>query len=220
MAVNPQLTSIQTFANPYGSNKTLYIAANASTANLGGAKVSGTNAPVSAGGLSLGTGYFTIELWAYLTASTSGFYFMFEQPHGGPSIAVNSSGNIQLAQSWVSDILVSTVAFPTNTWTHVAWVNRPGMNSLYINGSLRVGFGSVANFQQDAIWDVAYVGGGANGMNITSWPGYICGLRFSNTYRYTSNFVSPTTPFKDDASTLLLVQGGANGSNAISDDNT
>jgi hypothetical protein len=220
MSVDPQLTSVQAFNNPYNTNKTLYIAANTSTANKGGVKVSGTNASVNAGGLSIGTGLFTIECYAYMTASGA-LNILFEQTRGGQSIAITSAGNIQLAQSYVAYVLQSSVSFPLNTWTHIAWVRDVSMNRLFIDGSMRVAFGSTNNFQQEAGWDVAYVGGGSpDGTTITSWPGYICGLRYSRVARYSSNFVAPTTPFRDDANTLLLVQGGATNLNSISDDNT
>lgn len=220
MAVDPQLTSIQAFNNPFNTNKSLYIAADTSTANKGGVKVSGTNAAVGSGGFNLGTGDFTVELYAYMTAAST-FNFMFEQSHGGPSLAVNTAGKIQIAQSWVSDIILPSMpTFPLNTWTYVTWVRASGSMAIFLNGIVRTAGTATNNFQQDPAWNVTYVGGGANGGNITSWPGYICGLRFSNIARYTATFTPPTTPFKDDANTLLLVQGGATGLNSISDDNT
>jgi len=221
MSVDPQTSSIQTFANPYGSNKTLFISDTQSTINKAGVQVSNTSGLATAGGLGIGTGNFTVELWFYMTAApTTSYTFMYEQSYGGQSMSVYNDYKINLSQSFVGDLWRSTNTVSLNTWTYIAWTRSGNTSNLYINGVLDSTRTVSNNFVQASDKIYTYIGGGINGGTQINWTGYLSEIRFSNVARYSANFTPPTVPFKDDINTLLLVHGGSNGLTSISDDNT
>lgn len=219
MSVNPRINTVSTFTNPFGTNTTMYVAN--TQVGVSGAAAGNSNPLSTSGGLSAGTGDFTIELWMYMTAPPAITYTIsYEQSHGGLSVSVYSNYTINLSQSFVSDLWRSNTALTLNTWTNVAWTRAGSNSKLFINGTLDSYRTLTNNFQQTTGWDAAYIGGGIVGGGNVNWTGYLCEVRLSNIERYSANYTPSTTPFKDDANTLLLVHGGSNGLTAISDDNT
>ena len=110
--------------------------------------------------------------------------------------------------------LTSGGTLVTNTWYHIAYVDDGSNISLFLNGT-SVGSRGTPGALTNAIM---YLGGYSNSLGTN---GYIDELRISNTARYTSNFTPSTTPFVNDANTLLLIHAnGTDASLTFTDDNT
>jgi hypothetical protein len=116
--------------------------------------------------------------------------------------------------------LIGTTTVATGTWYHLAFVRNGTSVKLYVNGVEEASNTLSANFNID-VGDTtdSWVGGTAFGTD-SYYNGYIDELRVSNTARYTANFTPSTTPFQNDANTLLLLHmDGTDGSTAFFDDN-
>jgi len=126
-----------------------------------------------------GTGDFTFECWFYLTAlSTGSFYQIFS--------ASNTVGAFQVYKTTTSNdivwdvngtktlTLLSGSSLSANSWYHIAVVRSgSGSNNLktYVNGSQTFQYTDTTNFTVTG----AYVGAFPTG--VSTWPGYIAGLR-------------------------------------------
>lgn len=135
----------------------------------------------------VGTGEYTIELWTYLTASsTAGVFFVVA---GGLQFSTNNSNYISVAQQGVAWELESTTTVPLNQWVHLA-ATRDSSNTtrIFLNGS-QIASGSITtNYPQGA----AYVN--YNPANTSSHhTGYYSNLRvIKGQALYTAAFTPPT----------------------------
>ena len=106
----------------------------------------------------------------------------------------------------------STTTFSTGTWNHFACVKSSGTVKVYLNGTSIITQTSVSNSSNRTL----YIGGYTN----VWFNGWIDEVRVSNTARYTANFTPSTTPFQNDANTVLLLHmDGTNASTVFFDDN-
>jgi len=157
-------------------------------------------------------GPYTLECWAR-PANISGEKYIFR---------IHTSGDVF---SYVVGILNSSLyifaggansggTVAANTWHHLAFVRSSNdAVTLYLNGT------SVASrtVSTDLTNAIIYIGGftGTLGMN-----GHLDEVRISDIARYTANFTAPTTPFQNDANTLLLLHmDGTDASTVFFDDN-
>jgi hypothetical protein len=109
-----------------------------------------------------------------------------------------------------------------NVWNHVAFVVTGNEVTAYLNGVK----GTTGPYIPVAVSTGTPLKI-ASGTGIsTTWSGtnFLIGnldeIRISNTVRYTDNFTPSTTPFVNDANTLLLLHmDGTNGSTVFTDDN-
>ena len=166
-----------------------------------------------------GTNDFTMECWIRFTPIPSGFVNIIDfrdfagSGANSPVIYMNSA-TVAYATGTTARITTST-NLSSNTWYHFA-VSRSGSSTrLFVNGT-QVGstFTDTTNYTCNAftIANAKELGTGING--------FIDEIRISNSARYTSNFTAPTTPFVNDANTLLLLHmDGTNGSTVFRDDN-
>ena len=152
-----------------------------------------------------GSGDFTIEMWAYLNASTpsgtlaKGTSFMpFAFYFGGSELAFYSSSN---GTSW--DIasnrqFVSPV--PRDVWNHYA-VTRSGTTfRTFYNGVVTNTWTSSATLVTNS--SAVSIGNFGSGNN---WQGYLSNVRLvKGTAVYTSAFTPPTTPLTAITNTSLL----------------
>jgi hypothetical protein len=217
MTVNPNgITTSSAVGNPVGATTAMsFTGANYPI-------IAGTNQPAGGGGFNFGTGNFTMETWIYFTSlPTTNNRFIMEVSYGGPSMALLTTGKIHVAQSFVADIMDSPSAVSANAWHHIAQMRQGNTLYLYIDGIMVVNGGLTGFTYGQTTYQYSFIGNG-NGGGYGPWVGYQCESRISNVARYPlANFTRPSAPFVDDANTLLLVHGdSANGSNAISDDNT
>ena len=104
----------------------------------------------------------------------------------------------------------------SNTWYHIAVVNSGGTITMYINGTSA---GSISAGTYNASSDGSKIGAQNNATSTASLNGHIDELRISDTARYTTTFTPTTSPFINDANTLLLAHmNGSDGSTTFLDD--
>lgn len=165
------------------------------------------------------TGNFTFECWVRRSSITG--------THSIISIGAESTGRQQLRSNGANfqldgfstsgvDILQTGTSYAANTWYHLAVVRNDSTVTLYQNGT-SIGSASYSGtFGQSSN---LYIGGDPAGSFIMT-EGYVDEVRVSNSARYTANFTAPTTPFTNDANTLLLLHcDGPDGGFNFPDDN-
>jgi hypothetical protein len=158
-----------------------------------------------------GANNFTVELWAYQSATPNGSSLIAEEYTGGANSvtfaigycdgAVGSSGGsrpffgIYTGSAWVG--AASANALANNQWHHIAGVRLNDDWTLYVNGA-SVGTFTSANVlpQGERLfigrrWDLF------NGLQ-SYFNGHIDDLRITKgVARYTANFTPPTAAFPD-----------------------
>jgi len=154
-----------------------------------------------------GTGDFTIECWAYVTAQTGSFTLLcategVNEYWGFGS--VGSTGMTMYAGSPGTDIYSGSGSIPSlNQWNHLVWQRSSGVASMYLNGirvynaSYTADFGSTATGFR--------IGQSANYANYYT-TGYISNLRVvkgSGVYSG-STITVPTAPPTAITNTQLL----------------
>jgi hypothetical protein len=114
--------------------------------------------------------------------------------------------------------LATTSTLSTGTWYHVAFVTTTGGNAyLFLDGTQEASDTGVTQgaYQGDNLSIGEEFGSGTGFFN-----GHIDEVRISDTARYTAGFTPDTTPFQNDANTLLLLHmDGTDGSTVFIDDN-
>lgn len=149
------------------------------------------------GGITLGTGDFTVELWIYSSATTNAYRRWISSSIGGFAsgtfcLRENANGTIETSK------FATTAALTRNAWNHVAAVRASGTLTVYLNG---VAVGSVAdstNYSEP----VRYIGGHYNGSS-EYHVGYMDEIRISNIARWTANFTPPTEMYTN----MIAVDG-------------
>jgi len=151
--------------------------------------------------LDLGASDFTLEAWAYTTATSQQAIagsLVYSNGTGAWLFSINYNGNkirffTRYGGGTIQDAQFEAGTFPTNQWVHVA-VTRNGANlRAFINGtqagSTNTGLSSSAI--DDATTNY-YIGDNLDGNMY--WSGYISDVRITKGLaRYTSNFTPPTS---------------------------
>lgn len=154
-----------------------------------------------------GTGDFTIEGWAYMTAVQTTASGIFQQGTSFPVASTTNTvafGTVSSGQVWQiyanGTNTNSTTTWTLNTWYHFAVVRSSGTTKLYINGVAVI---TVAS--DNTNYTGTYFGIGAIYNTTFSQIGYISNVRVvKGTAIYTGNFTSPTTPLTPITNTSLL----------------
>jgi hypothetical protein len=168
-----------------------------------------------------GTNNFTVEMWVRLNATTGEFRPVFSlDGNGFPLVMFQMTSNVMegyistTGSSWTfANVNLGT--FTTGTWYHICVVRDGSTFRWFLNGTqtqTRTSSGSIRSQRSQ----------GRIGTSDSAfyWNGWVDEVRISNTARYTSNFTSPTTPFTNDANTVLLIHAdGTNASTVFKDDN-
>jgi len=163
---------------------------------------------------------FTVEFWIYRTED---FEFDILADHrdtatdNAVAIVYSSASNYVYLYINGSQRNTSSSDIPVNTWTHIAVVRSSGDIKLYVNGTAEgTTYTNSNNFSTTNGWYF-----GKNRTSGTSpTTAYYDEIRVSNTARYTAGFTPSTTPFQNDANTLLLLHmDGTDGSTTFVDDN-
>jgi hypothetical protein len=163
----------------------------------------------------------TIELWIYSDRNNTTEVFLFQGVNTGSTMDYwqwyFTSTNLVLNIPGSSPVDVA-ITRSTGTWYHFAWVKQSNSNTVYWNGT------SVATFTKtDSDWGLTdnntlFIGFQQGGT--TAFDGNIDEIRISSSARYTANFTPSTTPFQNDANTVLLLHcDGTDASTVFTDDN-
>jgi hypothetical protein len=154
-----------------------------------------------------GTGDFTIECWAYLTAvPTSGqtqATLCAKNPNSPQvdafQVGVNTGGALFFFLSshtgggWDTQISGPTSSFPLNTWVHVVAQRFKNNVTIFQNGSVVVT--GTANFSLYSNTSSLIRVGTYDGNGDYGWIGYVDSFRITNSALYTGNFTPPASPF-------------------------
>lgn len=147
-----------------------------------------------------------------LATVSSTTYILCQEVGGERAIQVADSGTyMQFEESGGS-------GWSTNTWYHIAIVRISNQYDIYIDGT-------ALPRPATSVKSGGFAGGGAFTIgrfidSRGSMDGYIDELRISSVGRYTGNFTPSTTPFVNDANTLLLLHmDGTDASTVFTDDN-
>jgi hypothetical protein len=174
-----------------------------------------------------GTDNFTVEFWVRPTSIPGDRYVIGSSTgsFGSGSLGLGTAGSgTAVLRFYVNDsggdIVADSSTMSLNTWYHYALVRSGTTFTLYRDGT-SVDTGTYAgsiNFSNTGgliIGQAAWVLTGSYGL-----PGHIDELRISNTARYTTTFTPDTTPFQNDANTVLLLHmDGTDASTDFVDDN-
>ena len=145
-----------------------------------------------------GTGDFTVECWANLSATTSEGTLFYVNATNGINLFLSISGNWGIARAGVA--VDNNFGTPPsfNTWNHLA-VSRSGSTiRAFINGNQVFSGSNTSNYAQGA----ALIGS-SNGFGTVT--GYISNFRFvKGTAVYTAAFTPPVGPLQAITNTSLL----------------
>jgi hypothetical protein len=169
----------------------------------------------------LGSSNFTMEAWIRTTVQNERIIlakYTFAFPTGF-DWTFNLSATGKIIFQWYDGafkFVAGATTISTNTWHHVSVVRNGSSLKLYLNGT-EDGSGTATDIRAGTagIWVGAY----QESTPASSWNGHLDEIRVSNTARYTADFTAPTSPFVNDANTLLLIHAdGANASTEFFDD--
>ena len=168
---------------------------------------------------SFGTNDFTIEFWFRPSQLDSTDIIWDQRPNGNQGLQPTIyTQNGQLFYYTNSGNRITGSNLATNTWYHIA-VSRSGTSTrMFLNGTQAGSTYSDSNnyvSSSAGVWIGAdqYFGGNNS-------VGHIDEVRISNSARYTTTFTPSTTPFVNDANTILLIHAnGTDASTFFEDDN-
>jgi hypothetical protein len=141
------------------------------------------------------------EWWCEITAAEKKMYWGFK--------------NFAGTQFYVNLALAGN-AFTTGQWYHIALVNNAGTAQMYVDGTATGATTALSGSFGISTSDL-WVGAGAGSYSLNGWMDEV---RISNSARYTAGFTPSTTPFVNDANTLLLVHAdGTDATTVFRDDN-
>jgi len=174
---------------------------------------------------SFGTNNFTIEMWVRQSSSAS-MRCLWNQGAQTPS---GGQGNLAFVidngvpefhvyggdLNWAnSGVWVISTTISNNIWYHLAITRNGNTFRFFRDGVLTDTLTSSYSFKSDGPLI------GFSGFGSEFWNGHIDELRISNNARYTAGFTPSTTPFVNDANTLLLLHmDGTDASTYFEDDN-
>jgi hypothetical protein len=148
----------------------------------------------------------------------------------GDKVPISSFRTDSVFNGWSIEINNATVKFwqgtgfqnfnssvSANTWHHIAITSSSGSFKMFLDGTEQTATGSLPSSFNNTTTPlfIGRISGGSRQMN-----GHIDEVRISDSARYTTTFTPSTTPFVNDANTLLLIHAdGTDGSTFFDDDN-
>jgi hypothetical protein len=164
-----------------------------------------------------GTSDYTVECWirsSSLAATRIIADLGQYTQNSRPVFYVSTDGKINIYTAATGAVSSAGSTITTNTWYHVALVRSSGTTTIYVDGVSKASTATSYNMST-----TAYLNVGAENVTTNSWNGWIDEFRVSNTARYTTTFTPSTTPFVNDANTLLLIHAnGTDASTVFTDD--
>lgn len=168
---------------------------------------------------------FTFEFWVRLQDNGSSQVILSNRPTTGYSTGnfyiqwADADSKFQWGISGASATL-STNTFSYGTFYHIALVRDSSKVQLYVNGTAEGSQLSTADSNDVGTNNQTTIYVGLLGSTF-DFLGHIDELRISNSARYSTGFTPSTTPFTNDANTVLLIHAdGSDTSTTITDDNS
>jgi hypothetical protein len=167
----------------------------------------------------LGTNNWTVEFWIRpISTGYNTILFDTRATTGANALTLYYTSNT-VTYFTGGSIRITGSNWTVNTWQHIALVRNGNDHKLYINGT-QSGSTYTATNSITSVQNFVTVGCNSDTPYGASFNGHIDEVRVSNTARYTANFTPSTTPFVNDANTLLLIHAdGTDGSTVFFDDN-
>ena len=145
----------------------------------------------------LGSGDFTVELWAYPSNTSSAYRALvgsenYNSTTGGWTIYQNGTAIEVWLTGGSSPLINATSSLTATTWQHIALSRASGTVRLFVNGT------SVGSASNSAEWTGQRIFIGDNNVSGTDYfyNGYIDDLRITKgVARYTTNFTPPIARF-------------------------
>ena len=162
------------------------------------------------------TGAYTIEFWFRKTANAGDLFYVQTETTGRGVMYIGSTGDLlyDTYSTGTPDFNNTGTAIATglsnSVWYHIAYVREASLAvKVYVNGTASANTGtSSVDLPTGGIWF------GSRG-----YIGHMDEIRISKTARYTTTFTPSTTPFVNDANTLLLIHAdGTDASTTFTDD--
>ena len=185
-------TALYNINSPFGINSAGSISFNGTSQYL-----SFTN------NVAFGSGSFTLEVWAYPTATPSINFWIYGYRNGAdtsPMLFINSSSQ-PIFGGDVTNILTSSTSLTTNAWSHIAVVRNGTAMAMYINGVSVATATSSQNFSYTGTNNIGFANSGSY-----YWTGYLSNFRIvPGTAVYTGAFTPPTAPLVSILNTSMLL---------------
>lgn len=167
--------------------------------------------------LTLGTGDFTVECWAYFVNYNGTMLDFSTGTAQDVPCFINDGQTIRWRKSNTT-ITSRDISTLFKTWIHLAVCRVSGYTTLYVNG---VGGTAVSDVTNYGIYSTVYIGRTFEGA--AQQQGYFSDLRvIKGTAVYTGNFTPPTTRLTAVANTQLLTlqyNGGATNNGFVDQSN-
>lgn len=153
--------------------------------------------------IALGTGDFTVELWANVAAVASDqaiialrltadadTLYLYRRSSADPT----NPNKIGLSDSTLTRAF-SNAAIPSSTWVHLAWVRQSGVHRLFVDGALQAATWSSGGSPAGA-YDPTAVRIGLHPLGVQPLTGSVDEVRVTaGVARYTGTFTAPTEAF-------------------------
>jgi len=154
----------------------------------------------------LGTGDFTIEWWAYQTATASyAQVFAVGTGAGGIGAHMRNNGDITVSRpgTAIDHTFTANLSSSGSTWYHIALVRNGSTLTCFVNGT------SVGTATNSTNYAASHLNIGIDGNNSSSpFTGIISDFRIvKGTAVYTANFTPTTVPLTAITNTSLLLRG-------------
>lgn len=142
-----------------------------------------------------GTGDFTYEMWMRPTAYPANYGLVFApQTNGGLASVLTSTGKLSIGRSQIASDYTSTGSVPLNQWSHIAYVRKNSVFTIYINGVVAGTYTTANSYTAGAT--NFFVDGNGSSFPLTTVA--LDELRITKgVARYTAPFTPPAAPFAD-----------------------
>jgi len=159
----------------------------------------GSRIPFTHANLAVGTGDFTLEMFAYRTGwstYSSGEVFLVDQRGAGADqflLDIASSASKQLRYYVGGSARITGTNLINDSWVHLAVCRKSGTTRLFVDGVV-IGSWSDSSSFTNTTWMLAarYAQIDSNWL---SWNGYLAQIRITKAARYDAAFTPPDTPF-------------------------
>jgi hypothetical protein len=170
---------------------------------------------VSAGGFNVGTGDITLEAWVrHAVINDQQVYFDTRSNQNGFAFYMRSDNKLEVYDGLSTYTSVATMA--ATTLYHLALSRSGSSLKVYRDGTEVISGSNSRNLSDNSS---IVIGSSYEGFSTNSMNGHMDEIRISKTARYTAGFTPSTSPFVNDADTLLLLHcNGTDATTVFTDD--